>query len=592
MIALATLVVGVLSYVALTPKHIANRIVTTTPSTQVEPAEPLPVTPLPPIPTFIYTARTKMLSGVSITDTDDNDYNIDVYKIGDITGGQYKGGQLVSAYVEFQGPCKGSAACGKPSRQRFILFNKSAIGLLKNSESAFSFGPAADTGTAPLILNPFQKLGYTFTVDSTYSIPELEYPPTLTGSNPRQILQYIGERDGQLDLAKLVKVSFNGVSRDIYTTKPGLGSSWDFYGGTRETNSIPDPDYCASTDCFLTNSFYLFRPDGTFLEYYYKPDVSVSDALGSSSARYTYEPTNGCNGCVLDDVSVIPDDVVHGGADLTVIGHTPQNDPVYTLTDQNNELLKDFYQTYKQTYTQISSYGDVPTAPDNTGTAYTSLQSYEQFVSAHPILLWRDPFDRIIGFSNTAYLSPLIAEPIIYLYPQQEQTVEITLGSNVHLTTTTPSYQKQWNVLAEPSGQITNSTDNKKYPYLFWEGWSNNFAISQEGFVVAKSNVPNFLSSTLPKLGLTTKETNDFMKVWVPKLSESPYYFVTFITPQDINKLAPLRISPQPETLIRVLMDYKPLQEPISVTPLKLPQSPLRAGFTVVEWGGVERGYK
>ena len=49
----------------------------------------------------------------------------------------------------------------------------------------------------------------------------------------------------------------------------------------------------------------------------------------------------------------------------------------------------------------------------------------------------------------------------------------------------------------------------------------------------------------------------------------------------------PLEITPRPDTTIRVIMNYKPLNTPIKVTAQQL-TTPTRTGFTVVEWGGAE----
>ncbi len=49
----------------------------------------------------------------------------------------------------------------------------------------------------------------------------------------------------------------------------------------------------------------------------------------------------------------------------------------------------------------------------------------------------------------------------------------------------------------------------------------------------------------------------------------------------------PLEITPKPDTIMRVLMEYKPLNEKISIKKQKL-STPKRRGFTVVEWGGSE----
>ena len=47
----------------------------------------------------------------------------------------------------------------------------------------------------------------------------------------------------------------------------------------------------------------------------------------------------------------------------------------------------------------------------------------------------------------------------------------------------------------------------------------------------------------------------------------------------------PLDINPEPNTVIRVLMDYKPLDNKINIKEQQL-STPTRKGFTVVEWGG------
>jgi hypothetical protein len=90
----------------------------------------------------------------------------------------------------------------------------------------------------------------------------------------------------------------------------------------------------------------------------------------------------------------------------------------------------------------------------------------------------------------------------------------------------------------------------------------------------------------LHQLGLNAQETADFMEFWYPKMQRSPYYFITFLGNSAMDELAPLTISPKPDTIIRVLMDFVPLDKPIQVQGFKI-RTPERKGFTVVEWGGV-----
>lgn len=60
-----------------------------------------------------------------------------------------------------------------------------------------------------------------------------------------------------------------------------------------------------------------------------------------------------------------------------------------------------------------------------------------------------------------------------------------------------------------------------------------------------------------------------------------------FQTIKEINENMPLEIEPTPDTIVRIVMEYKGLEEPIEIAEQKL-ATPNRDGFTVVEWGGTE----
>ena len=95
----------------------------------------------------------------------------------------------------------------------------------------------------------------------------------------------------------------------------------------------------------------------------------------------------------------------------------------------------------------------------------------------------------------------------------------------------------------------------------------------------------DFLKMALSQQGLNKKETDEFIDFWLPRMQEKEYYQIYFLSKADIDRLAPLEVVPTPETVIRVFMIYKGLDEKVDT----LPQSwstPARQGFTVVEWGG------
>lgn len=54
---------------------------------------------------------------------------------------------------------------------------------------------------------------------------------------------------------------------------------------------------------------------------------------------------------------------------------------------------------------------------------------------------------------------------------------------------------------------------------------------------------------------------------------------------EAIDRAAPISVSPTPDSVIRVFMEFKPLMAPASVTPLPIHPA-ARTGFSVVEWGG------
>ena len=49
----------------------------------------------------------------------------------------------------------------------------------------------------------------------------------------------------------------------------------------------------------------------------------------------------------------------------------------------------------------------------------------------------------------------------------------------------------------------------------------------------------------------------------------------------------PIEINPNPDTIIRVLMTFKKLDNPINIQEQQL-KTPNRTGYTVVEGGGTE----
>lgn len=178
-----------------------------------------------------------------------------------------------------------------------------------------------------------------------------------------------------------------------------------------------------------------------------------------------------------------------------------------------------------------------------------------------------------------------MGKPVIYLYPEKTTEVFVNVKPTNGITVSDPALNDGWNVVATPNSEITNLADGKTYPYLFWEGFADNFKTPEEGFVVAKEGVSTFFDNKLSYLGLNEKEIADFKEYWVPKFDAKPYYFITFIDQKSIDAYAPLTVSPTPDSVIRVFFDYRGLDNKVSVTEQVLNKG-TRNGFSLIEWGG------
>ena len=270
------------------------------------------------------------------------------------------------------------------------------------------------------------------------------------------------------------------------------------------------------------------------------------------------------------------------------MGHTQRGEPVYELKDPNHPLLKKFYEDYLADFAKAEEQAKYRIDEDLSG-IQPPKRSYEKFLGARPIFLWRDPFGRLMRFTNNDFLPVYMAEPIIYLYPIAAQRVHVEAKPLHSIRASIPRYGTGWDVLALPSGELTGVTDRKAYSYLFWEGLSSISPMRQEGFVISQPEVAGFLERMLPRLGLNGRESRDFRDAWLPRFHDAPYYFITFLPRETIDRLAPLVVTPKPDAVIRVLMDFRPLRTRERVRAPDLPTPPERRGFTVVEWGGILR---
>ena len=177
------------------------------------------------------------------------------------------------------------------------------------------------------------------------------------------------------------------------------------------------------------------------------------------------------------------------------------------------------------------------------------------------------------------------AKPIIYIYPKETTELTVKLGNPKNITTSYPKYIDGWNVIANPDGKLIDKDTNRQLYSLYWEGISAIEFSTEDGFVVKGEDTIKFLEEKLSILGLSETEAEEFIIYWLPLLEKNKYNYIRFASLEEINRNMPLELSKEPDSLIRVLMLYKKLDNPIEVKEQKL-VTPERKGFVVVEWGG------
>ena len=392
-------------------------------------------------------------------------------------------------------------------------------------------------------------------IDKDYIISSLEFPELFIGPNSRQVLTLHQGVNVIFDSENLKKVFTDKNLGDVYTTA----------------------NYSSSNvDVFSRNGFYIKAKDGAVRVYSLKADFVAENNVPEitwnngtkNTGGYTFTDVTGCGSS--NYISVVSKNVINISNDLKAAGRNSMGDIIYEFKDVNHKVLKDYYEKIKDW-----------SASDGI--------SYEEFAKGHSLFFWIDPFDRLVKFESNKFVSPAeCAKPVIYLYPEKASEISVKVEPKGGMSYSDPDYNNGWIVKSDSFSNLTDLSSGKSYPYLFWEGRGGIYEQPQKGFTVAKENVHNFLVEKLGKLGLNEKEIADFVEFWEPKMNEAPYYFVTFLGNREMNQIAPLDITPKPDTVIRVLMDFSPLNEKVDFEGFEI-KTPERKGFTIVEWGGVLR---
>lgn len=268
-------------------------------------------------------------------DIDDKAYNqpndkslqsFEFYKVGEVFESAESGnkiGDLILVEFKPDWPCKGFN-CQDKFYLRYIKSKDEVTFLPKISSDHSDFEDYFSR------INPFKTKGLKLNVDSFSTITVLEYHRKIMVGSDSRILNFNKEHEGLLDKSKLVRVFNHPVFGDVYMTKPGLGLSAGFIYDEENGQNYLRFTGCKGPECFLKNYFFIFRPDGTFLTFVYRPDFSVEDIVWNDNSRVEFDyysfTAYGCGHLALNDINNVVLSSLVDEKDLIEIGRIPGKD--------------------------------------------------------------------------------------------------------------------------------------------------------------------------------------------------------------------------------------------------------------------------
>lgn len=457
-----------------------------------------------------------------------------------------------------------------PLDTNFVLFNKGITSGMEDSGKKSAQGYAI---WEPQVVTDFSE-DTPLKLDNS----ELKLYATMPYTNPNA-----SSYTGKEKTLEEIRATYNNGYTQVFALDP-TGLPVSYILATTANLKKYQAELATKEYPSLPNLRFLGSQVATNQSLYVNYDVAFPGACGGS-----YD---------TEVIKNVPD------SDLTKVG-TVNGIEVFKLTNKAHPLYTLAYNRKVDLYEDAFKFG-------NPGKTKPTL---DQYVAKNPLLFMKDPWKRLVAIGEYDYMLPGgCGKPVVYLYPTKPTEVTVKFTTDVALTTQIPTYHDGWKVWATPEGVLTDLqpqfTDclaidsthtgseyakeacaKATYPYLYWSGNTKNaYPKLTGGWVVKNNQLAGFLDAKLTEVGLNTKEKADMQAFWLPKMlnENAPYYRVSFLQTSEMNALAPMAISPKPDTVFRIFLDYQALSFLPKVSPEPQQLKPLvRQGFTVVEWGGL-----
>lgn len=341
---------------------------------------------------------------------------------------------------------------------------------------------------------------------------------------------------------------------------------------------------------YMPNYDFIIPTEGYYLSQLSKLDVTLNDGTDLSEEAYSYTAL-GCGG-FFGCLNVVADNEYksvyehveswEGGpsieSSIEVVGKTSTGEDIYAFKDMNHPVLKRSMESMESFVgTTVNLDSDID---------YTEMYDLDVVPKQYLKLFYKNNFGQLIGFTNERLIPPVeCGKPVVYLYPEKEMDISVEVFPRGGVTISEPDYNDGWNVTAYPDGSVVNHADGKTYTSLFWESESYGDYIAEQGFVISDAHKAKELNDILVRYGFNDLEREEFLEYWTVKLQGSDYYFAGLLPQYELDKVAPLEITPAPDKVYRLFFNFFPVEKNFPhMEPVVIPME--RDGYVVTEWGG------
>ncbi len=268
----------------------------------------------------------------------------------------------------------------------------------------------------------------------------------------------------------------------------------------------------------------------------------------------------------------------------------------FTFYDQRGEIIKNEITFSYNTNNKKQKPNDKGKISDKVKPgkyAYQFFYTLEYFEITTDSILIKPGYKTEISvtFMKAEEARPM-KKPVIYVYPNKKEKINIDLELKGNFSFTYPQYKNGWSFTGNPDGSI--EMNDKKYHYLFWDGYVNiekSKLNLNEGFIVKNKDLITFFEEKLNYMGLNSQEIQDYITYWCPLMNMNKSNYIHFMFNNECNEYAKMNISPKPDHIFRVYMLWSDAKDHAPVSDQKI-ENFQRKGFTVVEWGGSEMSNK